>query len=171
MVVVTEREPEVIVAELRPSAGVLVVPSLLLIAAAAAVGYFAFRLEVPWQRWGVIGGGVLVFLFGFLLPLWAWAARRITITTRRTVLRRGMFAHHRREVLHSRVLEVALHRSAAQRIAGSGDVRLELGQGQSAVLRGVRSPRLVQAALSDLVDAQRDDPAFRRLGTGEVPPL
>ncbi len=165
-----DREPETIVAELRPSAGALVVPSILLVLVAAAGGYFVFRLDEGWQRWAMLGAAVLLILLCFVLPLCAWSSRRYTITTRRTVLRQGMVAHSRREVLHSRVLEVVLHRSAAQRIAGSGDVLLELGQGRTAVLRSIRSPRLVQEALTDLVDAQRQESgAFRRLNTDELP--
>jgi len=162
------REPETIVAELRPSMGALVLPSLLLVAVAVAVGYFCFRLD-GWQRWTLLGAAAVVVLLGFVLPLWAWSSRRYTITTRRTVLRDGMIARGRREVLHARVIEVVLRRSAAQRIAGSGDVLLELGQGRTAALRSVRSPRLVQEALTDLVEAQRDETgAYRRI-TGEQP--
>ena len=161
------REPETIVAELRPSAGALVVPSILLVAVAAAVGYFFFRLE-GWQRWALLGAAALVVLLGVVVPLWAWSSRRYTITTRRTVLREGMIARGRREVLHARVIEVVLRRSAAQRLAGSGDVLLELGQGRTAVLRSVRSPRLVQEALTDLVEARREETtAYRGLGTDE----
>jgi len=161
------REPETIVAELRPSTGALVLPSIVLIAAAAAVGYFVLRLD-GWQRWTLIGGAALLVLLCFVLPLWAWSARRYTITTRRTVIREGMIARRRREVLHVRVIEVALHRSGAQRLAGSGDVLLELGQGRTAALRGIRSPRLVQEALTDLVEARREETtAYRGLGTDE----
>lgn len=161
------RQPEMIVAELRPSAGGLAWSSLLLVAVAGALGYLVFRLD-GWQRWVAIGVAALLVLVGFILPLAAWSSRRYTITTRRTILREGMLAHSRREILHARVLEIAMHRSAGQRFAGSGDVLLELGQGRTAVLRSVRSPRLVQEALSDLVEAQRAEYDGRR-ATGEQP--
>ncbi len=164
-----DREPEVIVAELRPGAGVLVLPSVLLVLVAAALGFFLFRLPDGWPRWAALAGAVLLVLLGFVLPIWAWASRRYTITTRRTILRAGLVARSRREVLHARVLEVDLDRRAGQRLGGTGDVTLELGQGRAAVLRNIRSPRLVQEALTDLVEAQRHEAAARRGNTGEQP--
>lgn len=166
-----ERDPETVVAELRTSVGMLVLPSILLVAAVAALGFFGLRLGEPWQRWAVAGGAGLVILFGFAVPLWFWASRRYTVTTRRTILRDGMLVRRRREVLHARVVEVTMRRTPGQSLAGSGDVILELGGGHSAVLRSVRAPGLVQAALTDLVDSQRADREYRRRSSGEQPQL
>ena len=166
-----ERGAESVVADLRPSVGMLVLPTLLLIAAVAALAYFVLRVPETWQRWAILGGAVIVVLFGFIVPLWFWAARRYTITTRRTILRDGMVVRRRREILHARVLEVGMRRTPGQVVAGSGDVSLELGGGQSAVLRSVRAPALVQAAITDLVDAERHDREFRRRSSEEQPRL
>jgi len=163
-----DRDPEISVADLRSNVARLVLPAILLIAAVGAVAFFAFRLEGIW-RWLIVGGAGVVVLFGFIVPLWHWASRRYTITTRRTILRDGMVVRRRREILHARVLEVALSRTPAQSFAGSGDVVLELGGGHSATLRSIRTPVLVQAALTDLVDAQRADREYRRRSTGEQP--
>ena len=152
-----ERGAETVVADLRSSVGMLVLPTLLLIGAAAAIAYFALRVAEPWQRWTILGGAGVVVLFGFIVPLWYWAARRYTVTTRRTILREGMVVRRRREILHARVLEVGLRRTPRQVLAGSGDVQLELGGGQSAVLRSVRAPALVQAAITDLVETRDGD--------------
>lgn len=162
-----DRDPEVIVAELRSNGAALVVPAVFLILVMAAVGYFGFRLPESWQRWLVLGGGVVLVLLGFVLPLCAWLSRRTTITTRRTILRKGLIAHSRREVLHTRVLEVGLRQTPGQRLAGSGDVLLELGRDRTAVIQNVRSPRLVVDALSDLVEAQREEQDARR-SSGEL---
>jgi len=168
-VTLPDRDPETVVAELRPNLARLVLPAIVLVAVAGAAAFFGFRLTEPWQRWLVFGGGALVVLLAFVLPLWHWASRRYTVTTRRTILRDGMLVRRRREVLHARVLEVALHRSPLQAFAGSGDVVLELGGGHAARLRSVRSPGLVQAALGDLIEAQRAEREFRRRSTGEQP--
>jgi len=168
-VTLTDRDPETVVAELRPNVASLILPAILLVAAVAALGFFGFRLPEAWQRWAILGGAGLVVVFGFVLPLWFWASRRYTVTTRRTILRDGMVVRRRREVLHARVIEVVLLRSPAQRFAGSGDVVLELGGDHSAVLRSVRAPGLVQAAIMDLVDAERADREFRRRSSGEQP--
>jgi len=166
----SERGPESVVADLRPSVGMLVLPTILLVAAVGAVAYFLFRVPEPWQRWAVAGGAGLVVLFGFIVPLWFWASRRYTVTTRRTILREGMVVRRRREILHARVVEVGLRRTPMQAFAGSGDVILQLG-GHTAVLRSVRTPGLVQAAIVDLVDAERTDREVRRLRSGEQPRL
>jgi len=158
-----------VVAELRPSIGSLVLPTILLIAAVSALAFFGLRLTEPWQRWAVGGGAALVVVFGFIVPLWFWASRRYTVTTRRTILRDGMVVRRRREILHARVVEVAMRRSPAQAFAGSGDVVLEMGGGHSAVLRAVRTPALVQAAITDLVEEQRADREHRRANSGEQP--
>jgi len=149
----------------------LVLPTLLLIGAVSALAYFVLRVPETWQRWAILGGAALIILFGFMVPLWFWASRRYIVTTRRTILRDGMLVRRRREILHARVLEVGLRRTPAQTIAGSGDVQLELGGGQSAVLRSVRAPALVQAAITDLVDAERHDREFRRRPSEEQPRL
>ncbi len=163
-----DRDPEALVADLRPNIVALVVPAIVLVAVVAAVGFFGLRLE-GWQRWAALGGGALVVLLAFVLPLWAWASRRYTVTTRRTILRDGMLVRRRREVLHARVLEVVLRRGPLQVVAGSGDVILELGSGHVATIRSVRSPALVQAALTDLMETQRAEREFRRRNTGEQP--
>lgn len=150
-----DRAPETVVAEFRANGAVLAFPSILLVATAAAAGTLVFRLPESWMRWSALGGGALLVLVAFVVPLIRWLSRRYVVTTRRTIIREGVFSRSRREVLHSRVLEVTVRRSAGQAIIGSGDVVLEFGGGRSAVLRGVRSPGLVQGAISDLVDAQR----------------
>jgi len=158
-----------VVADLRPNIAVLVLPTILLIAAVAALAFFGLRLTETWQRWAVGGGAALVVVFGFVVPLWFWASRRYTVTTRRTILREGMVVRRRREILHARVVEVAMRRSPGQALGGSGDVVLEMGGGHSAVLRSVRAPGLVQAAITDLVEEQRADREHRRASSGEQP--
>lgn len=161
-----ERDPEAKVADLRTNAIVLLVPSLVLVLVAATLGFILFRLPEDWQRWVALGAGLLVILLGFVLPLLAWLARRYTVTTRRTILREGLFVRSRREILHSKVLEVRLSRNPGQLLAGSGHITLDLGQGGQAMLRGVRNPRLVQEALTDLVEAQRVEQGRRSGETG-----
>jgi len=168
-VTLSDRDPETVVAELRPNLAALVLPAILLVAIAAALMFFGLQLDEAWQRWLVFGGGALLAVLVFVLPMWRWASRRYTVTTRRTILRDGMLVRRRREVLHARVLEVAMRRSPLQVLGGSGDVVLELGGGHAATLRAVRTPALVQAALGDLIEAQRAEREFRRRSTGELP--
>jgi len=129
-----------VVADLRPSVGMLVLPTILLVAAVGAVAYFLFRVPEPWQRWAVAGGAGLVVLFGFIVPLWFWASRRYTVTTRRTILREGMVVRRRREILHARVVEGGLRRTPMQAFAGSVDA--ERTDREVRRLRSGEQPRL-----------------------------
>lgn len=158
-----------VVADLRSNVASLILPTILLIAVVAALAFFGLRLAEAWQQWAVGGGAALIVVFGFIVPLWFWSSRRYTVTTRRTILRDGMVVRRRREILHARVVEVSMRRSPGQSLAGSGDVVLEMGGGHSAVLRSVRAPALVQAAIMDLVEEQRADREFRRANSGEQP--
>lgn len=158
-----------VVADLRSNVASLILPTILLIAVVAALAFFGLRLSELWQQWAVGGGAALIVVFGFIVPLWFWSSRRYTVTTRRTILRDGMVVRRRREILHARVVEVSMRRSPGQSLAGSGDVVLEMGGGHSAVLRSVRAPALVQAAIMDLVEEQRADREFRRANSGEQP--
>lgn len=142
----------------------LLLPSLILVAVAAALGFLVFRLDEDWQRWTALGVAAFLILVGFVLPLAAWLSRKYTVTTRRTIIREGLFARSRREILHSKVVEVRLRRGPGQLLVGSGSIVLVLGGGGDAVLRGLRGPRLVQEALTDLVEAQREESARRRSG-------
>jgi uncharacterized membrane protein YdbT with pleckstrin-like domain len=94
-------------------------------------------------------------LLGSFLPFLAWLTRRTTITTRRIILRSGVFVRLRQELLHSRGYDVTLRRSWAQSAFGSGDVRIDTGHEHPVVLRDVPNPQLLQVALHELM-AQAD---------------
>ena len=70
---------------------------------------------------------MFLLLLGCLLPFLAWLTRRTTITTRRVIMRSGIFVRVRTEVLHNRGTEVTVRRTWGQSIFGSGDVRIDIG--------------------------------------------
>src|ERR1700712_1466462 len=90
---------EVVVARLRPHVRALFWPTLLLVAVAAALGYFSGMLTQSWQVIAALGAALVVVVVGWLFPLCAWLARNYTITTRRIVLRSGVFVRLRQELL------------------------------------------------------------------------
>ena len=163
-----DREPEAIVARMRPHGRALVVPSILLIAAVGSAAFFVWRLPEPWMPWAVLAAAALVIVFGFLVPVAIWLGRSVTITTRRIVVHEGGLVRRRREILHTRPLEVVVHRTPGQRLAGSGDVVLELGADRRVVLHDLPNPVLVQEALADLMVTEHADHAGRRRSTGEI---
>jgi len=146
---------ETVVARLRPHARALIAPTTLLVAVAAAFGYLAGSLPETWQNLALAGVAALLVAVGWLLPLAAWLARHYTVTTRRIVLRRGVFVRVRQEVLHSRAIDATVRTSGLQGLFGTGDVLIAVGQPEPVILHDLAKPALVQSALHDLIEANR----------------
>ncbi len=91
-----------------------------------------------------------VLLFGWWLKS---IETRLTVTTRRTTLRRGVLACHINEVMHSDVRNVQVRQSFFQRIMGTGDLLISsAGQGNIEIeVVGIPLPMKVR----HLVDAHR----------------
>lgn len=163
-------QPEAVVARLRSHGRVLVLPCLVLVADVAALGYFGGNFKEAWQNWAVLAGAVLVAVLFFLVPLVAWLGRNYTITTRRIVLRSGVFVRTRQELLHSRGYDVTVRTAGLQGLFGSGDVRINTGLEQPVVLRDVPGAALVQATLHDLMELSINPVASRRQQEQSRPP-
>ncbi|OJX78961.1 MAG: hypothetical protein BGO91_02360 [Leifsonia sp. 71-9] len=149
-------------ARLRRNARVLFWPSLALIAASGAVGFFAGRLDEVWEIVLLWSSAAAVLLLLFLLPLAAWLSRRYTITTRRIVIRHGFFVRVRQELLHSRGYDVSVKRNWLQSAFRSGDVRINAGLDHPVVLKDVPKADQVQRALSELMEHAQTVVAMRR---------
>ena len=130
----------------------------LLVADVAALGYVSGLLVEPWQVIAGVGVAAVIALIGWLLPLCSWLARNYTITTRRIVLRSGVFVRLRQELLHSRGYDVTVRKNSLQTLLGSGDVHVNTGLDRPVVLRDVPSADLVQAALHDLMERNQPGP-------------
>lgn len=161
--------PERVVARVRRHARVLILPVVLMIAVAGAVGYTVVVVPEPWQRLLIGGGALLVVVLGTLLPFLSWLTRRWTLTTRRVIFRSGVFARSRQELQLHRANEVTVRRTPGQRMFGSGDVRISTVHERPLILRDVPRPLLVQAALDELIDrSHRDAVAERRTDPPET---
>ncbi|CAN5347047.1 PH domain-containing protein [soil metagenome] len=158
----TDAQGETVVANIRPHARALFWPSVVLVADVGATAFFAGTLRPAWLNWFVLGAGVLLAVLLFFVPLFRWLARSYTITTRRLVLRSGVLVRDRQELLHSRGSDVTVRRSGLQLLFGTGDVRINTGQESPVVLRDVPAPRLVQAALHDLMERNSQQLASAR---------
>src|SRR6218665_1968798 len=112
-------QPEAVVARVRSHGRALFWPCLVLIADALALGYFGGSFEEEWLNWGVLAAAVLIAILLFLLPLLSWLGRNYTITTRRIVLRGGLFVRTRQELLHSRGYDVTVRKAGLQAIFSS----------------------------------------------------
>lgn len=143
--------PEQVVARLRPHARAVVLPIVVLLALTAGTVYGAAVVPEEWMRWGVLGLAAVVLLVAVVAPLARWSSRAYTITDRRVVVRSGVLLRHHQEVLLARTGDITVSRSALQLLAGSGDVRIQGGGEQPVVLHDVPRPRLVLAAVQELV--------------------
>ncbi len=144
---------EVVIARVRPHARVLFWPSLVLIAVSAGYGFFGSRFDESWQNIVVLCVSGLLVIVGWLLPLLSWLARNYTITTRRLVLRSGVFVRVRQELLFSRAFDVTVRQAGLQALFRSGDVLVSLGRDGRLVMKDVPSADLIQQTLHDLIEA------------------
>ena len=140
------------IVSLRRQGRVLTLPVLVLLALAGAAGYFVGGLPESWMNWAAgLGALALALLLG-VGPVLGWLANRVTITSRRVIVRRGFFVHRRTEIPLSRVREVRSKRGPVQRMFGSGDVELMVGVDAPTVLRDVPGAAAVVDALQELIE-------------------
>jgi uncharacterized membrane protein YdbT with pleckstrin-like domain len=158
----TSPEAERVIASLRPHARVLFWPSLVLIASVGAGSYFAGQFTEDWQNTAVVAAALIVVVLLWLLPTLAWLAKRYVITTRRIVLRHGLFVRTRQELLHSRGYDLKVRKNAIQSMFRSGNVEINTGLEHPVVLRDIPRADLVQAALHDLMESNQSMVATRR---------
>jgi uncharacterized membrane protein YdbT with pleckstrin-like domain len=156
--------PERVVARVRRHGRVLILPALLAIAVAGGAMYAVFALPEAWQRIAAGAGAAVVVLLGCVLPFLAWLTRRWTLTTRRIIVRSGVFTRVRQELLLARAHDVTVRRTPGQRLFGSGDVRVGTVHERPLILRDVPQPMVVQAALDELIDRSHRDGLAERTG-------
>ena len=137
-------------------------PSLVLIGGVGAIAYVYGRFDEEWQNLAVLGGGAALIVLLWMLPLLFWLAKRYTITTRRIVLRHGLFVRTRQELLHSRGYDVSVRKNALQSLFRSGDVIINTGLENPVVMKDAPSADLVQGALHDLMEKSLNPIAARR---------
>lgn len=172
---VAERVPvptEWIVARLRPSARHLLWSVLLLLVLAAAVGYAPALLPGGAVDLAVYAGAGVLALLGGVLPYLSWLARRYTITSRRVIVRRGVFVRHRREIFHTRGYAISVSRGPLQALSGCATITLASGVEELLVLRDVPAHRQLTEALAELVErSQTIRPGSGTTGPAPSAPL
>lgn len=144
-------EPEVVVLRLRPHARRLLLPVVAVAAVAAASGYWVGTLPAEWTNVLAGAGALMLTLLVGLLPFVSWLTQRTVITSRRVIVRRGLFVRHRSEVQLSRVREVRIRRKLLQRIWGTSDIDLMVGT-ELVTMRDVPGAEVVAEALRDLME-------------------
>jgi uncharacterized membrane protein YdbT with pleckstrin-like domain len=143
---------ERVVARLRGHARRMFWPSIALIVICGAAAYFGSAFE-GWAAWSVWAAALLLAIFLFLLPLGSWLTTRYTVTTRRLIVRSGLFVRERRELLHSRGYTVTLRTSWFQSLFRSGTIIIDgLDEKTVARLHDIPRAAVVKEALHDLME-------------------
>lgn len=154
--------PEVVIVRLRPHARVLFWPSFALVTICAAAGFFGGRFDLAWQNYVVLGSAVALIVLLWVVPVLLWLGRHYVITSRRIVIRRGLFVRTRQELLHSRGYDLTVRKNSVQSLFRSGDVLINTGLERPIVLWDVPGADLVQSTLHDLMETNLTSVAQRR---------
>ncbi|UOR00984.1 PH domain-containing protein [Leucobacter allii] len=161
-------QPEVVVLRFRRHGIRLVPPLVVLVAIAAAAGYWVGALPAIWMNLLAGAGAILLGLGLGVVPVLGWLARRTTVTSRRVIVRRGLLARHRSELALSRVREVRSRRGLGQRMRGSGDIELLHGA-ESLRLEDVPGAERVGDALQELMERNYEHATRAQLQYGGAP--
>ncbi len=163
--------PERRLARFRRHARGLFWSAVVLVAVAAATGFFAgnipaFGESVPFREvlddrvlggilvWDLLvwGAAVVLVVSLVIVPYLRWLTHTYTITTRRVVEQSGLIGRSRRELGHARGYTITERRGPLQRAWGAGTLVLSNGVEAPLVLRDIPSVRLVHETLADQVE-------------------
>lgn len=144
-------EPEVIVLRVRPHGRRLLFPALATCVVAGAAGYWVGTFPAGWMNVLAGVGAIVMALLVGLLPLMSWLSWRTIITSRRVIVRQGLFERRRSEVQLSRVREVRTRRRLFQRLWGASDIDLMFGS-ESVTLHDIPGAEAIAGALQDLME-------------------
>ena len=125
---------------------------LLLLVGLAGVVY---GLVLP--EWWVVGaaGAVALFGAGVLLVWWLKIkSTTLTVTSERTILRKGILSRNTTEVRHDDVRNLQVHQSFVERMLGVGDLAISsAGQDDLEIdIDGVRNPEQIASLIRERQD-------------------
>jgi uncharacterized membrane protein YdbT with pleckstrin-like domain len=152
-------EDEEVVLDLHPHWKQLVVPLLLVPVLCGAASYVAFILPDDsariWLRWVIAVVTVLLLLRFSLWPYLKWHTTRYVLTTRRVVIRQGVFGRSGRDIPLTRVNDVSFHHTLFERLLQCGTLTIEsAGEHGQVVLPEVPTVELVQREIYKRVEAE-----------------
>jgi uncharacterized membrane protein YdbT with pleckstrin-like domain len=151
-------DDEKLVLVLRRHIKVLFVPFMIFVGVAVLFG-LSFLIPAGAQPWGLIVVGalaLLVLIRWALWPLVVWANTTYAITTRRLIIRTGVFNRSGHDMPLSRLNDVSFSHNLLERMLGCGTLVVEsAGEQGQLKLDDVPKVELVQHTLHRLSDDLR----------------
>lgn len=164
-------EDEEIILDLHAHWKQLVVPILLVPVVVGLASYGVFSIDGDSDakkilRWVIIGAAVLLLLRFSLWPYLKWQTTRYVLTTRRVIIRSGVFGRTGRDIPLVRVNDVSFRHNLFERMLRCGTLTIEsAGEHGQEVLRNVPKVEQVQREIYRAVEAEGD----RHTGMGRGP--
>jgi uncharacterized membrane protein YdbT with pleckstrin-like domain len=150
-------EGEEVVLHMRTHAKVLVIPILVLLVAAAAIGFAMGVLPDEGSgasagRWLLLAVGLGVVGRWSLWPFLVWLNTTYTVTTERLITRQGVINRRGRDIPLGRINDVAYSQDLIDRMLRCGSLNVSAASEQGTiVLRDVPRVHEVQLEMSELV--------------------
>jgi uncharacterized membrane protein YdbT with pleckstrin-like domain len=151
-------DDEQLVLVLRRHIKVLFVPFVIFVIVVAAVGATVLvpAGAQPWVSIVAAAAGLVVLVRWTLWPLLVWANTQYAVTTRRLILRGGVFNRSGHDMPLSRLNDVSFSHNLLERMLGCGTLVVESGGEQGQLrLDDVPKVELVQRTLYRLSDDLR----------------
>jgi uncharacterized membrane protein YdbT with pleckstrin-like domain len=152
-------EDEQVVLDLHPHWKRLLLPLLLVPVVAGLTTYLLFvvpsgTVRTP-ARWAIVVVAALALLRFSVWPWVSWQTTRYTLTTRRVVIRRGVFGRSGRDIPLTRVNDVSFHHTLFERLLRCGTLTIEsAGEHGQVVLPEVPDVELVQREVYRCVEEE-----------------
>jgi uncharacterized membrane protein YdbT with pleckstrin-like domain len=150
-------EGETVVLHTRTHVKALLVPVIVLLAVAAAVGFALGALSgdgtgTSVGRWVLVVAGLAVVARWSLWPFLVWLTRTYTVTSERLITREGVVSRQGRDIPLGRINDVAYSQDLVDRILRCGSLNVSAASEQGTiVLRDVPGVHAVQLQMSELV--------------------
>jgi membrane protein YdbS with pleckstrin-like domain len=145
---------EKVIVDTRRSAAFLAGPALAFIVLAMATGGGLAWLPRNWQpygNWALLAVIALLVLVSVVVPVARWLATECLVTNRRIKTRTGIMATVRHDIPLSHIQQVSHSVSLAERMLGSGTLRLTMTSGQVLLIPGLPRIAWLHSLLSELV--------------------
>lgn len=158
-------DDEEVVLDLHPHWKRILLPVLLVPIVVGIATYVVFlvphgSLRAP-LRWGIVGVAAIVLLRLSVWPWVKWQTTRYVLTTRRVVIRKGVFGRSGRDIPLTRVNDVSFRHTFVERLLRCGTLTIEsAGEHGQVELPEVPDVELVQREVYRCVEAES-----RRIGS------